>query len=81
MLTCTLPLTSIRSVDLVVTELAVIGFSDGRATLLEVAPDGSIGQILAATPNRLEIPGCPPQNGVLKQGDQTAATSAHIGCA
>jgi acetate CoA/acetoacetate CoA-transferase beta subunit len=57
--TCTSPLTSIRSVDLVVTELAVIGFADGRATLLEVAPDVSIGQILAATPIRLEIPDCP----------------------
>jgi acetate CoA/acetoacetate CoA-transferase beta subunit len=31
---CSLPLTSDRPVDLVVTELAVIGFPDGRATLL-----------------------------------------------
>ena len=35
---CTLPLTSIRPVDLVVTELAVIAFPDGVATLLETAP-------------------------------------------
>ena len=35
--TCSLPLTSVRPVDLVVTEMAVIGFPDGRATLLETA--------------------------------------------
>ncbi len=32
---CSLPLTSERPVDLVVTELAVIAFPGGRATLLE----------------------------------------------
>src|SRR5262249_40062760 len=37
--TCTLPLTSDRIIDLVVTEMAVIGFPDGRATLLETGPD------------------------------------------
>jgi hypothetical protein len=36
--TCTLPITSTRVVDLVVIELAVIAFPDGRATLLETAP-------------------------------------------
>src|SRR5947207_11930599 len=36
--TCTLPLTSVRPVDLVVSELAVIAFPEGRATLLEKAP-------------------------------------------
>ena len=35
---CSLPLTAIRPVDLVVTELAVIGFPGGRATLMETAP-------------------------------------------
>ena len=33
--TCTLPLTSTRRVDMVVTDLAVIAFPKGRATLLE----------------------------------------------
>jgi len=36
---CTLPLTSKRPIDLLVSELAVIGFAAGRATLLERAPD------------------------------------------
>ena len=35
---CSLPLTSARPVDLVVTELAVIAFPDGRATLVELRP-------------------------------------------
>ena len=36
---CTLPITAMRTVDLVVTELAVIGFPDRRATLLETGPE------------------------------------------
>jgi len=46
---CTLPITSLRPVDLVVTELAVIGFKDGRATLLETAPGISVDQVVSAT--------------------------------
>jgi len=46
---CTLPLTSVRSVDLLVTEMAVIAFPDGRATLLETAPGVSVGQVVEAT--------------------------------
>ncbi|MGP0091529.1 MAG: 3-oxoacid CoA-transferase subunit B [Xanthobacteraceae bacterium] len=45
----TLPLTSVRSIDLLVTELAVIAFPDGRATLLETAPGVSVGQVVEAT--------------------------------
>ena len=37
---CTLPLTSVRPVDLVVTEMAVIGFPNGRATLMETGGTG-----------------------------------------
>jgi acetate CoA/acetoacetate CoA-transferase beta subunit len=53
---CTLPLTSVRPVDLVVTELAVIGFPGGRATLLETAPGVTIKQILDATEAELRVP-------------------------
>jgi acetate CoA/acetoacetate CoA-transferase beta subunit len=53
---CSLPLTAIRPVDLVVTELAVIAFPGGRATLLETAPGVTAKQVLAATEAALEIP-------------------------
>jgi acetate CoA/acetoacetate CoA-transferase beta subunit len=53
---CTLPLTSGRPVDLVVSELAVIGFPHGRATLLEIAPDVSVEEVVAATEAKLAIP-------------------------
>jgi acetate CoA/acetoacetate CoA-transferase beta subunit len=53
---CTLPLTSARPVDLVVSELAVIAFPDGRATLLERAPSVSVEQIVAGTEAKLAIP-------------------------
>jgi len=53
---CTLPLTSARTVDLVVTELAVIAFPHGRATLIETAPGVTVQQVLAATEAELAIP-------------------------
>jgi acetate CoA/acetoacetate CoA-transferase beta subunit len=54
--TCTLPLTSVRPVDLVVTEMAVIGFPSGRATLLETAPGVSVEQVVGATEAPLITP-------------------------
>ncbi|HSV23333.1 MAG TPA: 3-oxoacid CoA-transferase subunit B [Xanthobacteraceae bacterium] len=53
---CSLPVTSLRAVDLVVTELAVIAFPDGRATLLETGPEVSVAQVVAATEAELTIP-------------------------
>jgi acetate CoA/acetoacetate CoA-transferase beta subunit len=53
---CTLPLTSARSVDLVVSELAVIGFPKGRAALLERAPGVTVEQVIAATEAELVLP-------------------------
>jgi acetate CoA/acetoacetate CoA-transferase beta subunit len=52
---CSLPLTSVRPVDLVVTELAVIAFPEGRATLRETAPGVTIEQVLAATEAELAV--------------------------
>jgi acetate CoA/acetoacetate CoA-transferase beta subunit len=52
---CSLPITSTRPVDLVVTELAVIGFANGRAVLLETGPGVSVEEVIAATEAQLEI--------------------------
>jgi acetate CoA/acetoacetate CoA-transferase beta subunit len=52
---CRLPLTSVRPVDLVVTELAVIAFPEGRATLLETAPGIRAADVLAATEVQLRV--------------------------
>ena len=58
---CTLPLTSVRPVDLVVTELAVISFPEGRATLVETAPAVSVAQVIAATEAELVVPSNVPR--------------------
>jgi len=58
---CTLPLTTVRPVDLVVTELAVISFTGGRATLAETAPGVSVRDVIAATEAQLVVPDSVPQ--------------------
>ena len=58
---CKLPITSLRPVDMVVTEMAVISFRDGRATLLEVAPGVSVDRVVAATEAGLAIPSRVPE--------------------
>jgi acetate CoA/acetoacetate CoA-transferase beta subunit len=58
---CDLPLTSVRAVDLVVTELAVIAFPGGRATLMETAPGVSVQQVIDATEAELAVPAHVPQ--------------------
>jgi acetate CoA/acetoacetate CoA-transferase beta subunit len=52
---CSLPLTSVRPVDLVVTEMAVIGFADGQAILLETAPGVSVAEVIRATDANLAM--------------------------
>jgi len=61
---CTLPLTSARPVDLVVTDLAVIAFPGGHATLVETADGVTIDQVLAATEAALIVPDQVPPMGV-----------------
>jgi acetate CoA/acetoacetate CoA-transferase beta subunit len=58
---CTLPLTSERPIDLLVTELAVIAFPDERATLVETAPGVSIADVKAATEAELIVAGHVPE--------------------
>jgi acetate CoA/acetoacetate CoA-transferase beta subunit len=58
---CTLPLTSLRPVDLVVTELAVIAFPENRATLVETAPGVTAEDVVAATEAELVVPQIVPQ--------------------
>lgn len=58
---CSLPLTSNRAVDLVVTDMAVIGFPEGRATLLETAPGVRAADVVAMTEAELVVPATVPE--------------------
>jgi acetate CoA/acetoacetate CoA-transferase beta subunit len=58
---CSLPITSVRPVDLVVTELAVISYRGGRASLLETGPGVSVAQVVAATEAELVVPNEVPE--------------------
>jgi acetate CoA/acetoacetate CoA-transferase beta subunit len=58
---CTLPLTSLRQVDLVVTVLAVIAFPNSRATLIETAPGITVQDVVAATEAELVVSEHVPQ--------------------
>jgi acetate CoA/acetoacetate CoA-transferase beta subunit len=57
---CNLPLTSARAVDLVVTDMAVIAFPAGKATLMETAPGVSVADVIANTEAELVIPAAVP---------------------
>jgi acetate CoA/acetoacetate CoA-transferase beta subunit len=59
--TCTLPLTSARPVDMLVSEMAVIVFPEGKATLLETGPGVAVEQVVAATEAKLVLPAKIPQ--------------------
>ena len=53
---CTLPLTSVRRVSLIVTELAVLEPTEAGLVLKETAPGVTIEQVVAATEAKLIIP-------------------------
>lgn len=58
---CTLPLTSSRRVDLIVTELAVIEPTDEGLMLREIAPGRTIDDVMAATTAVLHSPAFVPE--------------------
>jgi acetate CoA/acetoacetate CoA-transferase beta subunit len=58
---CTLPLTSLRRIDMVVTDLAVITFPESGATLIETAPSVTPKQVIAATEAELIVPAHVPE--------------------
>lgn len=46
---CTYPITSTRSVDIIITELAVFEYRNGQLHLIELMPDATLDDVLANT--------------------------------
>ena len=49
---CTLPLTAMGVVDLIITELAVFNYQNGKLTLIELMPGATIEEVRAKTKAR-----------------------------
>lgn len=58
---CTLPLTGVRCVKKVVTDLAVLKIEGGKFHLIERAPGVSVEEIIAATEGDLVVPDIVPE--------------------
>ena len=56
---CTLPLTGVQVVDLIVTELAVIEVAERGLVLKEIAPDTTVEKVRVATGAELIVDGAP----------------------
>jgi acetate CoA/acetoacetate CoA-transferase beta subunit len=65
---CTLPLTALRRVSLIVTEMAVIEPTEHGLVLRERAPGIGTEEIIAATAARLHIPGTVPEMALAPSG-------------
>ena len=52
---CTLPLTATSAVDVVITDLAVFRFLEGRLTLTELIPDASLEEVQTKTAAHFDI--------------------------
>src|SRR2546423_1021158 len=57
---CTLPLTGLQVVDMIVTELAVIDVTDRGLVLREIAKGATVEQVRTATGAHLVVDGTPP---------------------
>jgi acetate CoA/acetoacetate CoA-transferase beta subunit len=53
---CTLPLTSIRRVDLIVTDMAVIEVTENGLILKELAPQTTVDEVVKFTEAKLIVP-------------------------
>jgi 3-oxoacid CoA-transferase len=46
---CTLPLTALKAIDLIITDLAVFSYEKGKLTLIEIMPNATLEEVRAKT--------------------------------
>jgi acetate CoA/acetoacetate CoA-transferase beta subunit len=76
---CALPLTSVRRVDLVVTELAVIRPTERGLVLVETMPGVDVSQVQAATAAPLHVELRRPEAPILSVADYGLEAALHTG--